>query len=233
MVKKIKYIIPLLGWLLPTQGNWWSSLPPVPEKTGKDIVTNFTSVPGKEFQANQNEDFLVLEKTHLDKEKTKTLDTIEPPHDKIINMNFDTILSLYGNEKWMELIREHFLIEINKERSAVGNPPLKFNDTLNKVAKDRAIKMAEEKIYSHTIDWKSAAKEAMETGYDIQWFLSNISCMPITKVSIHIIIQSYINNKKFNTKHHEMIDNKEYKDLWFWWAEGEDKLWYIEADCGE
>jgi len=67
--------------------------------------------------------------TLIDRAGTKVSDTgnpnkpgvIDPPHEDIVKMSFDSILKKYPSNG-MEMIRQHFLIEINKQRAALGNP---------------------------------------------------------------------------------------------------------------
>ncbi|MFA7717701.1 MAG: CAP domain-containing protein [Candidatus Absconditabacterales bacterium] len=119
MAKKIKYILPLLAGLLPAAGT--SSNSSYIPQTGKEIVEVLTSDHSiKETQGIQADDFLVVEKGYKDgKEKIKKFDTIDPPHDKIVNMNVDSILQEYGQEKGMTIINNHFLIEINTLRESL------------------------------------------------------------------------------------------------------------------
>lgn len=88
----------------------------------------------------------------IEKNDTTSQDTIENDsleHQKIITMSVDSIVSEYWQEKGMEIINEHMLIEINKIRKSVNNKPLVINDTLRQVAQDYAAYMDSTKNFSH------------------------------------------------------------------------------------
>ncbi|MEI8253524.1 MAG: hypothetical protein WCG25_07465 [bacterium] len=55
-------------------------------------------------------------------------------HDTIVKMEFKDILKIYGKEKGMEIIRKHFLEEINMYRKNNGRPLLVLDKTLNEAA---------------------------------------------------------------------------------------------------
>ena len=55
-------------------------------------------------------------------------------HAKIIHMSFDNILQQYGKEKWLEIIRNHFLIEINTYRKLNNRQDLSLDPALNEAA---------------------------------------------------------------------------------------------------
>jgi len=59
-------------------------------------------------------------------------------HEKIITTNMDSILVTYGKEKWLNIIREHMVIEINKLRKLYNQPPVTQDSTLNIAAQNFA-----------------------------------------------------------------------------------------------
>ena len=59
---------------------------------------------------------------------------IDPPHEDIVKMSFDSILKKYPSNG-MELIRQHFLIEINKYRALDHKAPLSLDTLLSSAAK--------------------------------------------------------------------------------------------------
>ena len=64
-------------------------------------------------------------KLKYDRYKIESPDDIK--HKEIAGMNIDSILATYGQEKWMELVNEHTLIEINKLRIAKQLVPLEIS----------------------------------------------------------------------------------------------------------
>jgi uncharacterized protein YkwD len=50
----------------------------------------------------------------------------------------------------MEIIREHFLIELNIARSKFKSPPMKIDTTLNKIAHEHAQDMKDNDYFDHT-----------------------------------------------------------------------------------
>ncbi|MEI7563329.1 MAG: hypothetical protein WCJ39_06880 [bacterium] len=49
----------------------------------------------------------------------------------------------------MKVIREHFLIEINKQRKALGNNELKTQKILDEIAQSKAKDMADNNYFDH------------------------------------------------------------------------------------
>lgn len=83
-------------------------------------------------------------KTDIKKEIVDTLD-----HQKIITQNINLIFEKYGKEKGLEIIRNHFLIEINTIRKKNNLPWYTANDTLERVAQEYAIYLEKNKMLSH------------------------------------------------------------------------------------
>ena len=50
----------------------------------------------------------------------------------------------------MEIIREHFLIELNTARSKIKSPAMKIDTTLNKIAYEHAQDMKDYEYFDHT-----------------------------------------------------------------------------------
>jgi len=158
-------------------------------------------------------------------QKDKDIET-KISHEKIIKTSFDDIISLYGKEKWMKVIREHFLIEINKQRKALGNNELKTQKILDEIAQSKAKDMADNNYFDHKDkEWLTDSGRMKKDGrYNFQIFASNIS---YNIKSIGEVIQSYINNKKRNTGHYDVISSKDYKQLWVGLSKGKDNTWYV------
>ena len=167
-----------------------------------------------------------VQNTQEERSDTFYLSNQEKPHSEILKMNFGNILKLYGKEKWLEIIRQHFLQEINKQRTALGNPTLKSHTVLNEVAQSKAQDMADNDYFDHTDkQWLSDAGRMVKDGrYKVQMFGSNIS---YNIKNIGEVVQSYVNNKKRNTGHYDVISVKDYKDLWVGLAMGKNGTRYI------
>jgi len=167
-----------------------------------------------------------LEDSQKEKSDTFYVSNQEKPHAEILKMSFNSILKLYGKEKGMEIIRKHFLQEINKQRTALGNPVLKAHTVLNEVAQSKAQDMADNDYFDHTDkEWLSDAGRMIKDGrYKVQLFGSNIS---YNIQNIGDVVQSYVNNKKRNTGHYDVIELKGYKDLWVGLAIGKNGTRYI------
>jgi len=43
----------------------------------------------------------------------------EKSHEEIVEMSFDDIISLYGLENGLDIIKEHMIVEINKARATL------------------------------------------------------------------------------------------------------------------
>lgn len=93
-------------------------------------------------------------KNDTKKSSLTTLDSKEIIHDTIIKMHFKDILKMYGKERWMEIIREHFVQEINKYRKLMDRPSLVLDDTLNEAAQRFADYGAQYNLLWHEFDWK-------------------------------------------------------------------------------
>lgn len=57
-------------------------------------------------------------------------------HDTIIKQSFSNILKIYGKEAGTDTIKQHILIEMNKERAKAGAAPLKLDSNLQIAATD-------------------------------------------------------------------------------------------------
>jgi len=150
----------------------------------------------------------------------------EISHEDIVSMNLKDILQTYGKEKWMEIIRENFLIEINNKRADLGNKPLKLHAVIDNLAQEQAQDMADNNYFSHTDkNGKSASDRMIANGkYNYKRYASNISFNIST---IREVVQSYINSNKRNTGHYDVIIVKEYEDLWVGFAKGKNGIWFI------
>lgn len=141
------------------------------------------------------------------------LDWIELAHDTIIKMNVEDILKIYGNEKWLELIREHMLIEINKLRKEMNNyPPLKLNNILNISSKKYSEYMSKNNHFSHTDkEWlRSSDRIKNEWGnFEIVW--ENLARW---QESIEKVLDHRLN---YSASHRKNLLFNLYTDLGVWY----------------
>lgn len=108
--------------------------------------------------------------TDTDKSQKTEIQYDSLEHQRIINMNVDSLLIEYGEEKWMEIIREHMLIEVNKLRIEHGKQPLVQNDTLNQLAQNHSQYMYENDRYSHKDkEWHNANRRMEKAGIVFTW----------------------------------------------------------------
>lgn len=70
--------------------------------------------------------------------KKQTIEVLVNDHEYIIKQPISDILKKYWPEKWLDTVRTHMLIEINKEREKAGLLPLRANDTLHSAAQGQA-----------------------------------------------------------------------------------------------
>ena len=235
-IKRTAAILPLLvGWVNVVANPNWAT-----DWMGAHINNTKNALfPLLEKSSSYSPVETGADSTLIDRAGTKVSDTgnpnkpgvIDPPHEDIVKMSFDSILKKYPSNG-MEMIRQHFLIEINKQRAALGNPWLRLNDTINALAQEQAKEMWDSLDFSHkSRQWKTALSRALADGrYDVEIYGSNISCNIAT---IDGVIQSYINNHKWNTSHYRIIDTKAYQDLWVWVAQGKDWLFNVVVNYGK
>ncbi len=78
-------------------------------------------------------------------------------HEEIIGMNFDNIISLYGLENGLDIIKEHMIVEINKARATLWLNPLVEDIALSNVAQSQADFVAKNpQLYDRS--WRNSAK---------------------------------------------------------------------------
>jgi len=91
-------------------------------------------------------------------------------HDTIVKMEFKDILKIYGKEKGMEIIRKHFLEEINMYRKNNGRPLLVLDKTLNEAAQKFAEYWSKYKQLWHEFDGKWVWEMWVDMkGYSSRW----------------------------------------------------------------
>jgi len=120
-----------------------------------------------------------LEKNDRTPKNTIDMDSIA--HANIIAQDVQEILTNYGEEKWMEIIRKHVLIELNTIRQKNNLPKLDYNQKLTYVAQEYAQYLHDNNRFSHKDKtWKWERKRIKNSWYPFeetgeviaQWFFT-------------------------------------------------------------
>lgn len=90
-------------------------------------------------------------------------------HEEIINTDVSTILESLWYEKWIEVIRQHFLEEINMYRVKNNIVQLKLDSTLNEAAQRFADHWSEHHALWHSFDDKSVRDMWVDLSDLYQW----------------------------------------------------------------
>lgn len=148
-------------------------------------------------------------------------------HKEIISMHVDSIISFYWVEKWLEIINEHMLIEVNKLRKEFTDSVLLQNEnanrtleplTLNKKlctsAQTYAEHMDKNNRFHHTgKDWSSFESRIRRTWYPFKFLWENL-------YKEWFSIKDVICEWKKSKTHYNVIKNKHYIHAWFWYKNG-------------
>lgn len=130
-------------------------------------------------------------------------------HQTIISMNMGDILAKYGKVKWLKLIKQHLVLEINNYRLSLHNTPLVMTNDMNKIAQDYAQVSAQNKSFSHIDNAGhdvSDRADAQKINYTVigenLWY---------NKKTINDIVNWYKKGKE--TGHFEIF-SKEFSKIW-------------------
>ncbi len=129
-VKKKLAILALatLGFTEPTIGN----ISHIQKDTDKNLIETFQDDPNNEKKSD----------TFYIQEQVKS-------HEDIINTNTEQLLKTYGQERWMEIIREHVCIELNTVRQNNNLQKLNQNKRLTRAAQEYAKYLSENNRHNH------------------------------------------------------------------------------------
>jgi len=142
-------------------------------------------------------------------------DSIE--HERIIHTNVDSILQEYGEEKGMEIIKEHLLIEINIQRKKRDIQPLIRDSLLNIAAQKHAEDMYNNHYFSHiNMKWEDINYRIQKTWYKKKNNNENYAHWPST---IRGVMDTWMNSRL----HKRSILN--YEDIWIWYI---NKTWVVD-----
>lgn len=133
--------------------------------------------------------------------KKNTIELVEKndsvEHEKFIHMKLDSIFAEYGQEKWMEVIKKHLLMEINIQRKMYNDklqaspdslankrilPAALTGDSLLDVAaQNHAEDMYEKNYFAHiNKQWKDRQYRIKQTWYLLEKKWENINYWPST-----------------------------------------------------
>lgn len=146
-------------------------------------------------------------------------------HQTIISMNMSDILTQYGETQGMEMIRQHFLEEINSLRTNNALPILHLDALLNNAAQDHAedvvknnyfLRINNLHINKKWEDWKIRIKNTWYRTHEKNIKTGEIiSKWPLT---IKNILASFMDS----ATHKNQILDPNYFDMWVW-----EKDWII------
>ena len=132
--------------LLSLNIHYWTAIQAQTKTTQKQIQevyisenerdTIFSPIKNKwnNTQQETNEDFLHKEYIIVNNDLPEKIEN----HEDFITTRVDKIFKLYWKERWLELINQHMLIEINKFREENWRPPLKLDLEIQKLSQARA-----------------------------------------------------------------------------------------------
>lgn len=172
-----------------------------PDIQKKNIIEIFPRDTPKQAQKNITTE---IQASWLTQQYTWTVD-----HQKIVRQKIQDILALYGQEKGMEIIREHMLIEINTARAKISSPAMTIDTTLTRMAQQHAQDMANNDYLDHTdSQWRHVWDRAKEVGYQYALISENIA----NDETIQGVISGFVQSKMGG---HERILSPEYTAIGF------------------
>lgn len=153
--------------------------------------------------------FAQNQKNNIQKELVQWLNQNNSEHNTIINMKIENIFKIYGQKKWLEIIRKHMLIEINKLRSKSESSDMEIDKILNKIAQEHAQDMVENDYLDHVdSQWRHIWDRAKDNEYKYYSISENIA----NDDNIREVISGFVNSKIW---WHEEILSNEYENIWF------------------
>ncbi len=216
----------------------WISLKTAVMMTAGVLTTNLNHAQTQNNIVNPNHIQTQNNITNPNHQKENTIELVQwnidsLDHEKIINTNVDSLLTEYGEEKWMEIIRTHMLIEINKVRQEFNSVLIKdsaerrlWSLSLNAKLSDAAQKYAqylyENNRYDHTWkDWSTFESRIKATWYPFNFFWENIFHPKLFAPTIKNAIMAW----KWSTGHCRTINGKHYLHVGIWYYK-----WYRVTD---
>lgn len=160
-----------------------------------------------------------------DSTKSQIADIDSLDHEKIIHIDVNILIDFYWEKKWLEIIREHMLIEVNELRKKYGAEPLILNESLNNACQWHAEHMNTNMITSHRGEnYSTQTIRAKENNYEGYLVYENVWFLWFSEpCTIKNILQQQIDSQT----HFKILISSRMKDLWFWrkWLYFTTNLW--------
>lgn len=213
-------------WIAATILIWWAGFPQKGKKTEKENDKNKIELAGN-LEATKQSDidprFIWKNNTPQNKKNVKddsknklktNLEQNELSHNQIIKMKIDDILKFYGNDKkWLEVVKEHIFIEINKARTRNWSNPLKSDSLLDKSAQKHAEELAKNDLLEHTnSNNQNVGDRAEAEWFNYSWIASNIA----DGSDIQTVVNGFVKSTKW--WHEAIIDGKKWIVVGVWIA---------------
>ena len=189
-----------LGFTEPTIGN----ISHIQKDTDKHLI--------EIFQANPN-----------DQRRPDTLyiQDQEQSHEDIIITNIDQLLKTHGQEKWMEILREHVCIELNTIRQNNKLQKLNYNKRLTKTAQEYAKYLSDNNRLNHKDkSWIGHRQRIKAAWYPFENPGEIIANWAFT-------IEEFITLCKYSQEHLNQINWTNFFDVGVWYSN-----WYRVIDLG-
>jgi len=107
----------------------------------------------------------------------------------------------------MEIVRQHFLEEINTARTKINSPAMKIDIVLNQIAQEHAQDMADNNYFDHEdSQGRHVWDRANEAGYEYSAISENIA----NDKTIEGVISGFVHSKMGG---HERILSSEFKNI--------------------
>ncbi len=146
--------------------------------------------------------------------KKELVENINWGQENIAQLKFKRILQDNWEEKWLEIIQNQMLIEMNKIRENNNLIAFDLNKTLSKAAQDYAIEISQTKKLSHIGKWKSnPSTRAQKAWYQYSYVFENLG-------KDFFSIQDAIERWMWSPSHRQNICNQSMTNIWVWYCDG-------------
>jgi len=141
--------------------------------------------------------------------KENNTDIININHEKFIEQEFTKILEFYWESKWLSLINQHFLIELNILRDSAWLWQLKLDEDLSKAAQGQSEFLEIEWEIYH-MQWENSQRKRLKN----DWF--NFTSCWENLASWQKNIKEIIDDWMASSWHKVNMLDKKYSDAWLW-----------------
>lgn len=145
-------------------------------------------------------------------------------HNKFINMNIDSILSIYWKERWLDLVREHMLIEINNYRKQFWLSQLLTDSNLNNCAQNYAIYLVNNHESWHFAN-KTPRERVINSNYDKNKLGSLVENLCYRTISINETLKMRKESKEGHNENLLFEFEKQWY-CWIWFHKKDFNTWY-------